>query len=71
MLSNKVNIDHITKLIKGARIIMRVDYNVPLDSNKNVTDAARIEATIPTIKKIMSCNPKSLVLMSHLGRPGG
>lgn len=49
MLSNKVNIDHITKLIKGARVIMRVDYNVPLDNNKNVTDSVRIEATIPTI----------------------
>ena len=71
MLSNKVNINHIAHLITGARVLMRVDYNVPLDANKNVTDTARIDATVPTIKKIMECNPKSLVLMSHLGRPGG
>jgi len=42
MLSNKVNIDHIAKLIEGARVLMRVDYNCPLDGDKNVTDAARI-----------------------------
>ncbi len=71
MISNKVNITNITKLLKGARVLMRVDYNCPLDRWKNVTDAGRIEATIPTIKKILNCKPKSLVLMSHLGRPGG
>jgi phosphoglycerate kinase len=71
MISNKVNITNIKSLLTGARVLMRVDYNCPLDSSKNVTDAGRIEATIPTIKKILACKPKSLVLMSHLGRPGG
>ena len=71
MLSNKVNINHIKGLLKGARVLMRVDYNCPLDSKLRVSDPGRIEATIPTIKKILDCKPKSLVLMSHLGRPGG
>lgn len=47
---------------------MRVDFNVPLDSNLNVTDDTRIQAAIPTIKKILA-DGGSVVLMSHLGRP--
>ena len=50
---------------------MRVDYNCPLSNKGTVSDAARIEATLPTIRKILECKPKSLVLMSHLGRPNG
>jgi phosphoglycerate kinase len=52
------------------RVLMRVDFNVPLDG-KTITDDTRIRAAIPTIKHIMSHNPRSLVLMSHLGRPKG
>jgi phosphoglycerate kinase len=53
---------------KGKRALIRVDFNVPLDKNFNVTDDNRIRATIPTIKKILD-DGGSCVLMSHLGRP--
>jgi len=52
----------------GKRALIRVDFNVPLDENFNVTDDTRIRATIPTIKKILA-DGGSVVLMSHLGRP--
>ncbi len=50
------------------RALIRVDFNVPLDKNLNVTDDNRIRATIPTLKKILA-DGGSCVLMSHLGRP--
>jgi len=50
--------------------IIRVDFNVPLDENFNVTDATRIEAAKPTITKILQ-DGGSVILMSHLGRPKG
>ena len=53
---------------KGKRALIRVDFNVPLDKNFNVTDDNRIRATIPTIKKILN-DGGSCILMSHLGRP--
>jgi phosphoglycerate kinase len=52
------------------KAIIRVDFNVPLDENFNVTDATRIEAAKPTINKILS-DGGSAILMSHLGRPKG
>ncbi|MGV7106038.1 phosphoglycerate kinase [Flavobacterium sp. U410] len=52
------------------KAIIRVDFNVPLDENFNVTDATRIEAAKPTIDKILS-DGGSVILMSHLGRPKG
>ncbi len=52
------------------KAIIRVDFNVPLDENFNVTDATRIEAAKPTIAKILA-NGGSVILMSHLGRPKG
>ena len=48
----------------------RVDFNVPLDGNYHITDTTRIDATIPTIKKILD-DGGSVILMSHLGRPKG
>ena len=54
----------------GKRALIRVDFNVPLDENHNVTDDTRIRAAIPTIKKIIA-DGGSVVLMSHLGRPKG
>ncbi len=50
------------------RVLIRVDFNVPLDTNFQVTDDTRISATIPTIQKILN-DGGSAVLMSHLGRP--
>lgn len=55
---------------EGKKAIIRVDFNVPLDENFNVTDANRIEAAKPTIDKILK-DGGSVVLMSHLGRPKG
>lgn len=52
----------------GKKALTRVDFNVPLNSQYEITDDTRIKATIPTIKKILA-DGGSLVLMSHLGRP--
>ncbi len=55
---------------EGKRALIRVDFNVPLDSQFNITDTNRIDATIPTINKILA-GGGSVILMSHLGRPKG
>ena len=54
--------------LAGKRIVMRVDFNVPM-KNGVVQDDTRIRAALPTINYILEQNPKSLVLMSHLGDP--
>ena len=55
---------------KGRRAIIRVDFNVPMDSNKNVLDNSRIKAAKSTILKVIK-DGGSTILMSHLGRPNG
>ena len=53
---------------KGKRAIIRVDFNVPVDSEGNVTDDTRIRAAVPTIKKVLD-EGGAVILMSHMGRP--
>ncbi len=53
---------------KGKRALIRVDFNVPLDKQFNITDDSRIKGALPTIRKILK-DGGSVVLMSHLGRP--
>lgn len=52
----------------GKRVIVRVDFNVPLDDNFNITDDTRMRAAMPTLRKVMNDNGM-LIIMSHLGRP--
>ncbi len=54
----------------GQKVLVRVDFNVPLDEKFNITDDTRMSATIPTIKKILADGGK-VILMSHFGRPKG
>ena len=55
---------------KDKKALVRVDFNVPLDSNLEITDDTRIKAVVPTIEKILD-DGGSVILMSHLGRPKG
>ena len=55
---------------KGHKAIVRVDFNVPLDENGNITDDTRIRGALPTIKKILA-DGGSVILMSHMGKPKG
>ena len=56
--------------VEGRRVFVRVDYNVPLDKARNVTDDARIRATLPTLRNLIDRGAR-IVLGSHLGRPDG
>lgn len=64
----KLSIDKVS--LKGKRVLVRVDFNVPFDENLKITDDIRITAALPTIKKIISEGGRC-ILMSHLGRPKG
>ncbi|NP_001133266.1 Phosphoglycerate kinase [Salmo salar] len=67
-LSNKLTLDKVD--VKGKRVIMRVDFNVPMKDHK-ITNNQRIKAAVPTIKHCLDHGAKAVVLMSHLGRPDG
>ena len=56
--------------IRGKKALVRVDVNVPLDENKNVTDDTRIQAIVPTVNELKAKGAK-VILMAHLGRPKG
>jgi phosphoglycerate kinase len=56
--------------VQGKKVLMRVDFNVPLDDQQNVTDDRRIRMALPSINSVLE-RGGSLVLMSHLGRPAG
>ena len=76
MLARKLTIDKIPHLIKDKRVLMRVDFNVPLKANAingnlEISDTKRINATLPSINFCLEHGAKSVVLMSHLGRPDG
>ena len=66
---DKLTIDDIE--LQDKRVLMRVDFNVPQDKEGNITNTQRIVAAIPTISKALEKGAKSVVLMSHLGRPDG
>jgi len=68
MALNRLAIDSLD--LKGKRVLMRVDFNVPMKDGK-VTNTQRIAAAIPSIKHALDNGAKSVILMSHLGRPDG
>lgn len=65
---NKKTVDDIN--VKGKRVLVRCDFNVPLDENRNITDENRLVAALPTIKKLIADGGK-VILCSHLGKPKG
>ena len=55
---------------KGQKVIVRVDFNVPLDENGHITDDTRIRGAVPTLKKVLA-DGGALIVMSHMGKPKG
>lgn len=56
--------------VKGKRVLVRCDFNVPMDDDRNITDDRRIKSALPTIEYLKD-NDAKVILMSHLGRPKG
>jgi len=56
--------------LTGKRVLIRCDFNVPLDADKNITDDGRIKAALPTLTALRDAGAR-IVIMAHLGRPKG
>ena len=56
--------------LAGKRVLVRSDFNVPLDAEKNITDDGRIQAALPTLRKLLEAGAK-VIITAHLGRPKG
>lgn len=67
-MMNKKSIEDLK--VTGKKVLVRCDFNVPMDEDKNITDDRRIKSSLPTIEYILKNNGKA-ILMSHLGRPKG
>ncbi len=65
---NKKSIEDIQ--VSGKKVLVRCDFNVPLDENRNITDETRIDGALPTIKYLIDNNAK-VILCSHMGKPKG
>ena len=65
---NKKSVEDIQ--VAGKRVLVRCDFNVPLDENRNITDETRIDGALPTIKYLME-NGAKVILCSHMGKPKG
>ena len=65
---NKKSVEDIQ--VAGKRVLVRCDFNVPLDENRNITDETRIDGALPTIKYLMDKGAK-VILCSHMGKPKG
>jgi phosphoglycerate kinase len=66
----KLTIDKLGKKLADQRVLIRVDFNVPI-KNGNITDDTRIKESLKTIQYAIDNGAKSVALMSHLGRPNG
>ena len=53
---------------KGRKVLLRVDFNVPVDDNKNITDDTRMRESMPTITKLLN-DGAAIIIMAHFGRP--
>jgi len=70
MLSRKLKLSNILNAVKNKRVLIRVDFNVPIKEGV-LKDVTRIRSAIPTIDAVFNAGARSVVLMSHLGRPDG
>ena len=66
----KLTIDKIGKQLSNKKVLMRVDFNVPIKNGK-ISDETRIIESLPTIQYAQEQGAKSIVLLSHMGRPNG